>query len=201
MRRNKRFGYTLIELLIVVGILGLAGAILVPMLGNRGDFDTQAAVRRLIADLSFAQSDALANQEHRRLIFIENPNVSGQYTGWCLVRLKESELEQSFDPATAVYVQDPLAAIADAGNYIVNLATDGRFGDTFVASVNIDGGNAFVTFDEFGGTVMSSTQPGSGGVIVVRGGDTVYRVTLDGVTGKITVADITNEAGEVIIGG
>jgi len=201
MRRNNRFGYTLIELLIVVGILGLAGAILVPMLGNRGDFDTQAAVRRLIADLSFAQSDALANQEHRRLIFIENPDVDGQFTGWCLVKLKESEVAQDFDPNTAVYVQDPLSTMADAGHYIVNLATDGRFGDTFVATVDLDSGQAFVTFDEFGGTVTNTGQPGSGGEIIMRGGTTVYRVTIDGVTGKITVADITNEAGEVIIGG
>ena len=44
VRRGIRRGYTLIEVLIVVTILGLAGALLVPYLSSKGDFDTQAAV-------------------------------------------------------------------------------------------------------------------------------------------------------------
>jgi prepilin-type N-terminal cleavage/methylation domain-containing protein len=200
-RANRRTGYTLIELLIVVGILGLAGALLVPILGNRGDFDTQAAVRRLIADLTFAQMDALANQEHRRLQFLADPNIEGQFTGWCIVKLRENELGLEFDPATARYVHDPLAEGATDGSYVVNIVDDERFGETFIAGVDLDGGQLFVTFDELGGTVTATGQPGSGGEIILRGGDTVYRITLDGMTGKISVEDISNEAPELEIGG
>jgi prepilin-type N-terminal cleavage/methylation domain-containing protein len=186
--RARTRGYTLIELLIVVAVLGLAGAMLVPMLGDRGDFDTQGAVRRLAADMMFAQSDALANQEHRRLVFIEDPDAEGQFLG------------AEFDADTARYVNDPLAPAGEDGRFIVNLRTDGRFGDTVVASVELDGGASFITYDELGGTVTSTGQPGSGGEIVLRGGTSVYRVTIDGVTGKISIADITNEAPELEVG-
>lgn len=196
-RTMLKRGYTLVELLIVVAVLGLAGALLVPILGDRGDFDTQGAVRRLAADLMFAQSDALANQEHRRLIFLPDPDASGQYLGWAIVKLRESELGLAFDADTARYVSDPLAGAGQDGRFIVNLKSDERFGGTFVASVELDGGAAFVTYDELGGTVTSTGQPGSGGEIVLRGGSSVYRVTIDGVTGKVSLADITNEAPEL----
>jgi len=84
--RALRKGYTLIEVLIVVTILGLAGALLVPYLSSKGDFDTQSAVRTLIADISFAQSDALANQGFRSVYFYPDG------TGWCLVRASEDSL-------------------------------------------------------------------------------------------------------------
>lgn len=195
MRRTS--GYTLVELLIVIGILGLAGALLVPVLGNRGDFDTQAAVRRLVADITFAQADALANQEHRRVMFLEDPVNEGMYTGWCIVRLKESQLGAEFDAGTANYVQDPLAPSGTNGNYIVDVVNDERFGEAFVESVDIDGGTPFITFDELGGTVTTTEQPGTGGSIVIRGGSSAYRIDVDGVTGKVSVVDVTNVTPEL----
>ena len=89
-----RRGYTLIEVLIVVTILGLAASLLVPYLSSKGDFDTQSAVRTLIADISFAQSDALANQGFRSVYFYPDG------TGWCLVRAGEDTLGDEFDPAS-----------------------------------------------------------------------------------------------------
>lgn len=198
---RARRAYTLIELLIVVAILGLAGALLVPVLGDRGDFDTQGAVRRLVADMTFAQSDALANQEHRRLIFLPDPDAQGQFIGWAIVKLRESELGLDYDPDTANFVTDPLAPVGSDGRYIVSLKGDERFGDTVVASVDLDGNTAFVTYDELGGTVTNGGQPGSGGEIVIRGGTSVYRITVDGVTGKISVADISNDTPELQVGG
>ena len=50
--RHLRRGYTLAELIIVIGILGLAGALLVPRLINADTFTVQAAVRSVIADIT-----------------------------------------------------------------------------------------------------------------------------------------------------
>ena len=53
------------------------------------DADTlalQSAVRLLIADISFAQSDALAHQEYRRVHFYDDGR------GWCVVRIAESDV-------------------------------------------------------------------------------------------------------------
>ena len=49
--------YTLIELIMVLAVLALAAAILIPHMVGTDNLTTQAAVRLLIADLSFAQSD------------------------------------------------------------------------------------------------------------------------------------------------
>jgi len=157
--RALRKGYTLIEVLIVVTILGLAGALLVPYLSSKGDFDTQAAVRTLIADITFAQSDALANQGFRSVYFYPDG------TGWCLVRASEDSLGDEFDPATADYVYDPLASNSEAGAYVVNLRDRQQFSSVRVYSVNLDSGKRVLTFDELGGTVAAG---GTGKVRVTR---------------------------------
>ncbi len=179
--RTLRSGYTLIEVLIVVVILGLAGALLVPYLGSKGDFDTQAAVRTLIADITFAQSDALANQGFRRVYF--NPDGSG----WCLVRLDEDSLTVPFDATTADYLYDPLASNAERGAYIVDLRESQRFNSVRVSEVKLDGDDRWITFDELGGTVSAGGVPGTGGSIVLSSPEATYQLDLSAVTGKIRV--------------
>ena len=181
-----RRGYTLIEVLIVVTILGLAAALLVPYLSSKGDFDTQSAVRTLIADISFAQSDALANQGFRSVYFYPDG------TGWCLVRSNEDSLAEEFDPGTADYVYDPLASHAERGAYIMNLNNGQQFSSVRVTSVNIDGGKRLLTFDELGGTVASGGIPGTGGSIVLTSPQASYQLDLAPITGKVRVTRLTN---------
>src|SRR5262245_40596117 len=87
-RRTAR-GYTLIELIIVIAILALAAALLVPNLVGRDTMTLQTAMRMLIADLSFAQSDALANQGYRRVVF--------NSTGYAIIKVK-TESQPTGDP-------------------------------------------------------------------------------------------------------
>ncbi len=176
-----RRAYTLIELLIVVAILGLAAALLIPSMSGRGDFDTQAAVRTLIADINFAQSDALANQGFRRLHFFDDG------TGWCLLRVDEAALSTPFDPSTAEYLHDPLAGARKGGNYVLSLPEDDRFATVRVEGVAIDGGGRDITFDELGGTVATGGLPGTGGTLILRSPDAAYRLQLSPITGKVRV--------------
>ena len=181
-----RRAYTLIELLIVVAILGLAAAVLIPSMSGRGDFDTQAAVRALISDISFAQSDALANQSFRRIHFYEGG------TGWCLVKVAEDELVQPFDPATAEYVSDPLKGAARGGVYATDFAQDNRYASVRIEGVSIDGGRRELTFDELGGTVTSGGLPGTGGTLILRSPDAAYRLELAPITGKVRVTRLVD---------
>ncbi|MFN9974149.1 MAG: Tfp pilus assembly protein FimT/FimU, partial [Phycisphaerae bacterium] len=57
---NRRRGYTLVEVLIVVTVLGIAGAVAAPAFSQTGVLRVQAALRSIVADISEAQSDALA---------------------------------------------------------------------------------------------------------------------------------------------
>jgi prepilin-type N-terminal cleavage/methylation domain-containing protein len=182
-----RRAYTLIEVLIVVAILGLAAAVLIPSMSGRGDFDTQAAVRALISDISFAQSDALANQSFRRIHFYEGG------TGWCLVKLAEDELAQEFDPETADFVVDPLKGAARGGTYAIDFVQDDRYASERVEGVSIDGGKRDITFDELGGTVTSGGLPGRGGTLILRSPDAAYRLEIAPVTGKVRVTRLAAE--------
>lgn len=181
--------YTLIELLIVIGILGIASSLLIPHLVNRDSMNVQAAVRLVIGDLCFAQSDALAHQEMRRVHFYEDGR------GYCIVRIRDSiELSQAFDEDTAEFVHDPLASGAEIGHYIVDFSTDSRFRGVKVADVEIDGDDMTngtnLQFDQLGGTITSGSAPGSGGYIEVESGEDRYRITVSPFTGKLTVTKV-----------
>ncbi len=183
-RRTVTCAYTLIELLIVIAVLGIAGALLIPHLAYKDSLASQAAVRLLISDLSFAQSDALANQEFRRVYFY--PDGSG----YCILRVTEADFDDPFDPNTADYIDDPLGVVGDSGGYIVDFTTRNRFDNVSINSVSLDGGNLYVTYDALGGTVMTGNAPGTGGQIRVQAADNIYEIDIAPFVGKLTVTQI-----------
>src|SRR5262245_1591540 len=67
--RSGRRGYTLIELLIVVPLLGISSAVVIPALGSTDTLRVQSTVRAIVADINVAQSDALAHQQGRAVVF------------------------------------------------------------------------------------------------------------------------------------
>ena len=178
---SYRCGYTLVELLIVIGILGISSAMLIPNLVGRDVMKAEAAVRLLIGDLSFAQSDALSHQEMRRVHFYDDGR------GYCIVRIMDtSQLDDPFDPATADYVFDPLGRGAQ-GDYIVDFTADERWEGVTISSVDIDGDERDLHYDELGGTITPGGLPGTGGVVRLTCDNKNYEVTIAPFTGKLTV--------------
>ena len=176
-------GYTLIELIIVMGILALAAALLVPHLVDRDSLAVQSAVRLIIADLSFAQSDALANQEYRRIQFYADGR------GYCLYRVTDVDFADPFDPGMVDYdyLLDPLHAQRD---YIVDFTDGSRFEGISISAVNLDGMTRQITYDALGGTVMAVGTPGTGGQITVSSPSGDYRINIAPFTGKLTVTKL-----------
>jgi prepilin-type N-terminal cleavage/methylation domain-containing protein len=192
MKRNARNlvrrAYTLVELVLVVAVMGIAGMLLVPNLIDRDTFAIQAAARTIISDIVFAQSDALANQEYRRVQFIEAPIGQSGYIGFCLVRVTPSTFSYPYDSETADYIFDPIASSSDDGRYIVDFTADDRFNGVLIESVDLDVGLDFITFDEFGGSISSSSgAPGTGGSVDLISKGHRYRVHVAPFTGKTTV--------------
>lgn len=178
--------YTLIELIMVMAVLALAAALLIPHMVGIDSMTVQAAVRLLIADLSFAQSDALANQEFRRVVFYADG------TGYCIL------IVDSFDEVTPAdlddpgvnYVYDPLG---NMGRYIIDYTVDGRFDGVVITEATIDGTTLLsrpqITYDQLAGTVRTDGTPGIGGSIVLTFKDSSYRITVSPFTGKLTVIE------------
>lgn len=173
-------GYTLIEMLIIVALLGLAGSLLVPYMVGRTSLETQTLVRMIIADLHFAQHDALAHQEYRRVYFFDDGS------GYAVIRI--GSLNETFDPDTADYLYHAMSPGAVLDRYVVDLSNDKRFTDVSITTANFDGSNRFITFDEMGGTVSPTGEPGGLGQITVTSPESTYHISVSPFTGKMTVA-------------
>ena len=185
-RRAVARSYTLIELIMVMAVLGLAAALLIPSMVGTDSMTLQAAIRLLIADLSFAQSDALANQEFRRVVFFADG------TGYCLIIVPDENFITPNDlDADANYVIDPLKSM---GRYIVSYASDSRFTGVSITAATIDGVDLAdrpdITYDMLGGTIMAGPVPGTGGTITVSFNEFQYQVTIAPFTGKLTVTEL-----------
>lgn len=185
---HLRRGYTLVEMLVGIGILSIAGMLLIPNLVDRGTFAIQAAARAIVSDIVFAQSDALANQEYRRFQFIERPDGEDGYVGYCVLRVSPESFYYPYDAGSADYVSDPFGSTGNDGRYIIDFSADDRFQGVLIESVDLDSGLDYTTFDEYGGSVSSSGGiPGIGGTIDLVSEGSRYRVTVSAFTAKTTV--------------
>src|SRR5437588_9273905 len=65
----RRQGFTLIEILCVVVIIGIASAVVLPQLSTRDDMRAASAARTLMADLLYAQNRSIALQKYHYVSF------------------------------------------------------------------------------------------------------------------------------------
>ncbi len=174
----RRAGYTLLELILVIGLLGLAAALLVPHVVGLSRMETQSAVRRLISDISYAQSDALANQAYRRVQFLDEGR------GYALLSVDEVTFSLPFDPETATYLEDPSGTYQSFGRYVVDYVDDDRYAGVSLGSIETAGTGNWITFDPLGGTVSSVGTAAGSSRIVVEGTDESFEVLVTPMTGK-----------------
>ncbi len=179
-RRTRSRGFTLIEILIVVTLLGLAAALVVPHMGRSDSLQTQAAVRAIVADISFAQFDAMANQTVRRVEFDVDANI---------MRLLGGDFTTG-DPTDTYILEDPL----QGGREFILDFSDDRYGGTFIDTVDFDG-NTFITFDAVGGPVDEAFAPSAGGTIRIEGPHASYEIRVNAFTGRITVVNLLDGGG------
>lgn len=171
----RRRGYTLLELMIVVVLLGITAAVVAPSLQGSEPLRVQTAVRALAADIMFAQSDALAYQQRRAVVLDPASN------SYWIAEVSGPALD--FDADAMFKIDGP------DQRFQVSL-DDLSDGAAQLISADFDG-LEMIIFDELGGPVadLTSNTPATGGSLVIGGADGVqFRVRVEPYTGRVTVA-------------
>lgn len=168
LARAKRSAYTLIELLIVVTVLGIASAILIPSMGSTGVLRVQAAVRQIVSDITVAQSESLAFQRGRAIIFNTTTN------SYQVVEVRGGQI-------------DPVANLITE----ISLGSGAVYGDARITEATFDG-DATLIFDELGAPTLSpgQSQPTATGILTIEGSGNRFRIEIDGYTGRVLVRDM-----------
>jgi len=165
-RGREAAGFTLIELIVVIVILGIAAAIVVPMASSASGMQLRAAANMVAADLEYAKSLAIG---------------TGQKHSWEFVDSKSYKIVD----ASGATVEHPVKN----SPYVVNFSGDGRLDQ--VSITNVDFGDSFniVGFDYLGTPSNSSSGLSSEGVITLTAGEVSKTVRVQPVTGFVTISD------------
>jgi prepilin-type N-terminal cleavage/methylation domain-containing protein len=162
-------GFTLIEILVVVIILGITSALIIPSIGSRDDLKAAAGARSVVSDLVYAQNRAIATQA---MHYVKFETVEERYS--ILTAL----------PST--YVTHPITK----GNFITQFE-EGAYGDITISGADFDT-QKILAFDELG-VPYGVTSAGVATALVAEGeltvtcGDVDVTITVEPYTGEIQV--------------
>ena len=183
-----RSGWSLVELLTVVVVLGIAAMNVIPYAASGASASGQSAARLLVTDMLSAQMDAVATQKFRRVHFYSDGS------GWCILELESDELADPFDPMAATYADDAVESQGQNQQSITDFVQDTRFRDITVENLNFGTGIEEITFDLTGGIIQNDGSPSLGGSVDITSGEFTWTITLAPLTGKISVTETTGGA-------
>ena len=160
--------YTLVEVLVLVVILGIAGALVIPSFGSTDALRIQGAVRTVVSDITIAQSDAVALQASRVILFTP-------------------------DATNSLYViADVVAGALDTEAPFAETRTLGgdRYGFARIESTTLN--DNMLIFDAMGGPIEApgSDVPAAAGGIILSGAGQRFQINIDAYTGRVTVQSL-----------
>ena len=173
-RKITAAGFTLVEVLVVVIVLGIASAIVVPSMLRSHTMTSQAASRQVMSDLLVAQNDAVAQQQVRRVWFEPTAN---RY------RVTDGSNQVVTMPWQGAGTQ----------NYVVDFDPEGGW-DTRFAGVRI-GQVSFANPDPLAKTYVEFDDLGSpvaGGTVTLEAGPKRYQVSVAGFTGRVALVELVD---------
>ena len=175
---GKRRGFTLVEMLVVVIILGIASAVVVPNLGTRNDLNVASAARTVVADLIYSQNRAILGQAKRYV----NISTVGQNYAILTCTPNTTPLTYEQNPTT---LQNYIALFGSAAGV-------GAMQNVLLQTPSADG-KACLAFDELGQPYSCDASTGVTALLVntatipVKCGTFMLTVYVEPYTGAMSV--------------
>ena len=158
--QNTSGGFTMIEVVIVVVIIAIAAMMAIPMMTSAAGMQIRSASNVIAADLEYAKSMAISRGQDFSVVFDE---AGDSY------RIKNQDV-------------DPIPHPVKKGfDYLIDFRRDSRLDKVDIADVDFNS-TVLVTFDCLG-------SPDSGGIITLQAGGTIMRISVEPVTGFISIQD------------
>ncbi|MBN1126217.1 MAG: prepilin-type N-terminal cleavage/methylation domain-containing protein [Sedimentisphaerales bacterium] len=171
--RSRDNGFTFIEIIVVMVILGIAALMAVPMFSSAADIQVRTAANMIAADLEYAKSMAITFQQNYSLVFVPG-----------------SEQYQVQDQTGAVITHPTNPGVT----FLIDFTADNRTGQVDIVSANFSGASGTVqavTFDYLGtpyaGTPATGLEMLNGGIVALSADTFNLTVTVEPVTGYVTI--------------
>jgi prepilin-type N-terminal cleavage/methylation domain-containing protein len=174
-QRHEGGGFTLIELMIVIVILGVAAAIVIPMASSAASMQIRSAVNMMAADLEYAKSMAIGTGQAHSVVF---DAANERY--WIV---------RGYQGADTDAIEHP---VKKGFPYVISFASDGRLSQVEIVSTDFNGnGNNIVSFDYLGSPYKGGAIPAAlnSGVVTLQAGEAGRTVRVEPVTGFISISD------------
>ena len=155
--RDARWGFTMIELLVVVVIMAIAALTVVPMMTSASSMQLRSAANMIMADLEYAKSMAISRGQNYSIVFDENAE------------------SYSIEDQSSSVIPHPVKKGFD---YIIDFQNDSRLNKVNIVSTTFS--DDTVIFDILG-------SPDNGGTISLQAGGTTMIVRVEPITGYIRV--------------
>ncbi len=165
--RISKGGFTLLELLVVVVILGIAALVAVPAFSGAADMQVRAAANRIAADLDYAKGLAVTHQKDYSVVF-DTANEAYQ-----------------IEDNTGTPVDNP---VRPGSQYVVSLKTDSNFSRVNIATAAFNTvANHSVTFDYLGSPYDTNRDPLNTGRVTLQADTFTLYVDVEPMTGYVTI--------------
>ena len=159
--------FTMIEILIVVVIIGMAAMLAIPMFSSAASVQVCSAADIIAADMEYAKSMAISKGRNFSVVFDQT-----------------SESYSIKDQSGAV-IKHPVKKGFD---YIVDFSSDSRLDKVDIVNVDFDG-TGEIRFDYLGSPYNGSGNPLNSGTISLRAGGASSTITVEPVTGFISISN------------
>ena len=164
--RGTNSGFTVIEILIVVVIIGIAAMMAIPMMTSAASMQIRSAANMIAADLEYAKSMAISR---------------GQIFSVVFDKAAESYRIENQDGNVIAH------PVKKGFDYVVDFR-DNRLDKVDIADVDFDA-TSKVKFDYLGSPYNGDNNPLNNGVITLQAGGTTTTITVEPVTGFISISD------------